>query len=81
VFVDLLKNATSSWKNFGPGVLDRFGFTWEKIHAFQPEDCVMGSIKGFGSTAVLRLQGLRETWAQAMGGAMSTTACPTARLS
>ena len=60
VFVDLLKKCDMIMENFGPGVLDRFGFTWEKIHEINPK-IVMGSIKGFGSTRpVRRLQGLRE---------------------
>ena len=49
VFVDLLKKCDIIMENFGPGVLDRFGFTWEKIHEINPK-IVMGSIKGFGST-------------------------------
>src|SRR5450759_3988091 len=49
VFVELLKISDIIMENFGPGVLDRFGFTWEKIHESNPK-IVMGSIKGFGST-------------------------------
>src|SRR5213075_2819633 len=49
VFVDLLKKCHIIMENFGPGVLDRFGFTWEKIHELNPK-IVMGSIKGFGSS-------------------------------
>src|SRR5436309_2771950 len=48
VFVDLLKTCHIIMENFGPGVLDRFGFSWEKIHSLNPK-IVMGSIKGFGS--------------------------------
>ena len=49
VFVDLIKQCDIVMENFGPGVLDRLGFTWEKIHQINPR-IVMGSIKGFGST-------------------------------
>ena len=49
VFVELLKNCDVIMENFGPGVLDRFGFTWDKIHDINPA-IVMGSIKGFGSS-------------------------------
>ena len=60
VFVDLLKKCDIIMENFGPGVLDRFGFTWEKIHELNPK-IVMGSIKGFGSSGPYAgLQGLRE---------------------
>src|SRR5216683_2038189 len=49
VFVELLKKCDIIMENFGPGVLDRLGFTWEKIHEINPR-IVMGSIKGFGSS-------------------------------
>ena len=32
VFVELLKKSDIIMENFGPGVLDRLGFPWEKIH-------------------------------------------------
>ena len=72
VFVDLLKKCDIVMENFGPGVLDRLGFTWEKIHAINPR-VVMGSIKGFGSTGPYAEFKAYENVAQAMGGAMSTT--------
>jgi formyl-CoA transferase len=75
VFVDLLKKCDIIMENFGPGVLDRFGFTWEKIHEINPK-IVMGSIKGFGSTGPYSDFKAYENVAQAMGGAMSTTGVP-----
>ena len=72
VFVDLLKECDIVMENFGPGVLDRLGFTWEKIHAINPR-VVMGSIKGFGSSGPYAEFKAYENVAQAMGGAMSTT--------
>ena len=75
VFVDLLKCCDIIMENFGPGVLDRFGFTWEKIHEINPK-IVMGSIKGFGSTGPYSDFKAYENVAQAMGGAMSTTGVP-----
>jgi formyl-CoA transferase len=75
VFVDLLKKCDILMENFGPGVLDRFGFTWEKIHALNPK-IVMGSIKGFGSNGPYSDFKAYENVAQAMGGAMSTTGVP-----
>jgi formyl-CoA transferase len=75
VFVDLLKKCDIIMENFGPGVLDRFGFTWEKIHELNPK-IVMGSIKGFGSTGPYADFKAYENVAQAMGGAMSTTGVP-----
>jgi len=75
VFVDLLKKCDIIMENFGPGVLDRLGFTWEKIHGINPK-IVMGSIKGFGSTGPYADFKAYENVAQAMGGAMSTTGVP-----
>jgi len=75
VFVELLKKCDIIMENFGPGVLDRFGFSWEKIHELNPK-IVMGSIKGFGSTGPYADFKAYENVAQAMGGAMSTTGIP-----
>src|SRR5687768_10827138 len=49
VFVDLVKKCDMIMENFGPGVLDRLGFSWEKIHAINP-NIVMVWIMGFGSS-------------------------------
>src|SRR6266849_3862653 len=75
VFVDLLKKCDIVMENFGPGVLDRLGFPWEKIHEINPR-IVMGSIKGFGSSGPYAEFKAYENVAQAMGGAMSTTGVP-----
>ncbi len=75
VFVDLLKTCHIIMENFGPGVLDRFGFPWEKIRELNPK-IVMGSIKGFGSSGPYADFKAYENVAQAMGGAMSTTGVP-----
>jgi len=75
VFVDLLKKCDIIMENFGPGVLDRLGFTWDKIHQINPK-IVMGSIKGFGSRGPYADFKAYENVAQAMGGAMSTTGVP-----
>ena len=75
VFTDLLQICDVIMENFGPGVLDRFGFTWERIHEINPR-IVMASIKGFGSTGPYADFKAYENVAQAMGGAMSTTGVP-----
>jgi formyl-CoA transferase len=72
VFVELLKECDVLMENFGPGVLDRLGFTWEKVHQINPR-VVMASIKGFGSSGPYADFKAYETVAQAMGGSMSTT--------
>lgn len=75
VFVDLLKQCDVIMENFGPGVLDRLGFPWEKVHEINPR-IVMASIKGFGSSGPYADFKAYENVAQAMGGAMSTTGVP-----
>jgi formyl-CoA transferase len=75
VFVGLLKKCDIVMENFGPGVLDRLGFGWEKVHEINPR-IVMGSIKGFGSSGPYAEFKAYENVAQAMGGAMSTTGVP-----
>ena len=75
VFVQLLKKCDVVMENFGPGVLDRLGFTWETVHKINPR-IVMASIKGFGSSGPYAEFKAYENVAQAMGGGMSTTGLP-----
>jgi len=72
VFTDLVKICDVVMENFGPGVLDRLGFGWEKVHAINPR-IVMASIKGFGNEGPYAAFKAYENVAQAMGGSMSTT--------
>src|ERR1700681_511315 len=74
-FVELLKKSDILMENFGPGVLDRLGFPWERVHELNPQ-VIMGSIKGFGSSGPYADFKAYENVAQAMGGAMSTTGVP-----
>jgi formyl-CoA transferase len=75
VVVELLKKSDVVMENFGPGVIDRLGFSWEKVHKINPR-IVMASIKGFGSTGPYADFKAYENVAQAMGGGMSTTGVP-----
>jgi formyl-CoA transferase len=75
VVAELLKKSDVVVENFGPGVIDRLGFSWEKVHKVNPR-IVMASIKGFGSTGPYADFKAYENVAQAMGGAMSTTGVP-----
>ena len=72
VFIALLKKCDVVMENFGPGVLDRLGFSWQKIHQINPA-IILASIKGFGSSGPYADFKAYENVAQAMGGAMSTT--------
>ncbi|TQS42709.1 formyl-CoA transferase [Cryptosporangium phraense] len=71
VFTRLVQESDVLVENFGPGVVDRFGFAWERLQELNPR-LVYASIKGFGPG---RYAGFKayEVVAQAMGGSMSTT--------
>jgi formyl-CoA transferase len=58
-------------ENFAPGVLDRMGFSWEKIHAMNPR-MIVASIKGFGPGPYEDCK-VYENVAQCTGGSASTT--------
>ena len=55
----LIKTCDVLVENFGPGVLDRMGYTWERIQELNPR-MIYASIKGFGPGPLRGLQGLRE---------------------
>jgi formyl-CoA transferase len=71
IFAELVARADVLVENFGPGVMDRFGFTWERLQELNPR-LIYGSIKGFGPGRYANFKAY-ESIAQAMGGAMSTT--------
>ncbi|MDH4248370.1 MAG: formyl-CoA transferase [Deltaproteobacteria bacterium] len=71
IFTGLLKHCDVMVENFAPGVLDRQGFTWEKIQQINPK-LIYASIKGFGEGPYVDFKAY-ESIAQAMGGSMSTT--------
>ena len=75
VFEALLKKCDVIMENFGPGVLERFGYSWEKIHEINPS-IIYATIKGFGSSGPYSDYKAYEPIAQAMGGSMSTTGFP-----
>jgi formyl-CoA transferase len=58
-------------ENFGPGVLDRMGFTWERVHQLNPR-IIMASVKGFGPGPYEDCK-VYENVAQCTGGSASTT--------
>ncbi len=58
-------------ENFGPGVLDRMGFTWERVHQINPR-IIMASVKGFGPGPYEDCK-VYENVAQCTGGSASTT--------
>ncbi|MFI7634201.1 formyl-CoA transferase [Nonomuraea sp. NPDC049400] len=71
IFTELVKSADILVENFGPGAVDRMGFTWERLQELNPR-LIYASIKGFGTGRYARFKAY-EVIAQAMGGSMSTT--------
>jgi formyl-CoA transferase len=67
----LIKTCDILVENFAPGVLERMGFSWEKIHRFNPR-MIYASIKGFGPGPYEDCK-VYENVAQCAGGAASTT--------
>ncbi|MGH8968306.1 MAG: CoA transferase, partial [Actinomycetes bacterium] len=71
LFTELVKRSDVLVENFGPGAVDRMGFTWERLQEINPR-LVYASIKGFGDGPYTHFKAY-EVVAQAMGGSMTTT--------
>lgn len=74
IFSRLAARADVLVENFGPGVVDRFGFSWARLQEINP-GLIYASIKGFGPGKYFNFKAY-EIIAQAMGGAMATTGFP-----
>jgi formyl-CoA transferase len=74
IFRRLVARADVLVENFGPGVVDRFGFGWPRLQEINP-GLIYASIKGFGPGKYFNFKAY-EIIAQAMGGAMATTGFP-----
>ena len=75
IFTKLVQCCDVVMENFGPGVLDRLGFSWERVQEINPR-IIMASIKGFGTEGPYAAFKAYENVAQAMGGSMSTSGLP-----
>jgi formyl-CoA transferase len=71
LFTEMLPRFDILVENFGPGAVDRMGFTWDRIRELNPK-LIYASIKGFGEGPYTHYKAY-EVVAQAMGGSMSTT--------
>ena len=71
VLTELIKKCDVLVENFGPGVLDRMGFPWEKIQSINSK-MIVASIKGFGPGPYEDCK-VYENVAQCTGGSASTT--------
>jgi formyl-CoA transferase len=68
----MIKTSDVLVENFGPGALDRMGFSWEHIQALNPK-LIMASVKGFSDGHSYEDLKVYENVAQCAGGAASTT--------
>jgi formyl-CoA transferase len=71
LFTEMVKRFDILAENFGPGAVDRMGFSWDKLQEINPR-LIYASIKGFGDGPYTHFKAY-EVVAQAMGGSMSTT--------
>jgi formyl-CoA transferase len=71
LFIEMVQRSDVLVENFGPGAVDRMGFTWDRLQELNPR-LVYASIKGFGEGPYTHYKAY-EVVAQAMGGSMSTT--------
>jgi formyl-CoA transferase len=68
----LIKESDVMVENFGPGALDRMGFSWDRIRDLNPK-MIVASVKGFSEGHHYSDLKTYENVAQCAGGAASTT--------
>jgi formyl-CoA transferase len=68
----LIKISDVMVENFGPGALDRMGFSWQRILELNPK-MILASVKGFSEGHHYEDLKVYENVAQCAGGAASTT--------
>lgn len=64
LLTELVRTADVLVENFGPGAVDRMGFTWEHLQELNPR-LVYASIKGFGDgpfTGLKAYESWRKPW-------------------
>ncbi|MCM8734709.1 formyl-CoA transferase [Azospirillum sp. CT11-132] len=72
VLTRLIRESDVLVENFGPGALDRMGFSWDKIRELNP-GMIVASVKGFSDGHHYQDLKVYENVAQCAGGAASTT--------
>ena len=72
LFTSLLRTADVVIENFAPGLIERLGFGWERIHEINPR-IVFAQIKGFAPDGPYGKYLAFDMIAQATGGSMSLT--------
>src|SRR6266436_2169507 len=68
----LIRGADVLVENFGPGAMDRMGFSWKHLQELNPK-LIYGSVKGFNDQSPYSDLKVYENVAQCAGGAASTT--------
>lgn len=68
----LLVRADVILENYRPGVMERLGYGWEKLHARYPR-LIYGAVSGFGHTGPDAAKPAYDMVVQARGGVMSIT--------
>src|SRR5215210_4255361 len=74
----LIEHADVFIENFGPGVIDRLGFSYQQVSQINPR-IIYAQIKGFAPGSPYEKFLAFDMIAQAVGGAMSTTGEPDGR--
>ena len=72
VLEKMIKTSDVMVENFGPGALDRMGFSWARIQELNPK-MILASVKGFSDGHSYEDLKVYENVAQCAGGAASTT--------
>jgi len=72
IFDKLLARADVLVENYRPGVMERLGYGWERLHERFPR-LIAASVSGFGQTGPYAQRPAYDIIAQAMGGIMSLT--------
>jgi formyl-CoA transferase len=72
VLEKMIKVSDVMVENFGPGALDRMGFSWARIQELNPK-MILASVKGFSDGHSYEDLKVYENVAQCAGGAASTT--------
>ncbi|MFI9625844.1 CaiB/BaiF CoA transferase family protein [Streptomyces sp. NPDC052042] len=75
VFARLVAEVDVLLENFRPGVLERLGFGWDRLHEINPR-LVYCALSGFGADGPMKQRPAYDQVIQGLSGAMSVTGTP-----